>query len=115
MAIDKPSRTEFKRIYLDENMSLNDIADKYFISTATVLAWVKYFEASRKGKFISEDKLKKLFYSGLNSQEISKKLGCCEQTVKVYIKKYELEYSINYTRAVTGGIPKQTFVYGEVK
>jgi DNA-binding CsgD family transcriptional regulator len=88
--LELPDKKEFTKLYMEDCMSLENLAAKYFVSIGPIARWIKVFGLSRRGKFIPQKKLKELIDRGLNNKQIATWLGCTEKTVGIYIKKYEL-------------------------
>lgn len=93
----QPDKDKLKELYFEENMSYQDIADKYGYCKATVRYWFDKFNIKSRQKIREENKPNKnelynLYWEkGLKDKEIAKKFNVHYNTVRRWRNKYNIK------------------------
>lgn len=88
-------RETFKRMYYDDSLTLDDIADLLGCSTWTVNSWVHRHGLKKRQANFDEwkdpDRLHALYWGdGLSSGEIAERAGCTQPTVIRWMQEFEI-------------------------
>lgn len=96
---DRPWRAEdeLRRLYCEEGLTMEQLADRWDCSTSTVGRWILYHDLnpgrapSGEAPWRDSEELRRLYYDeGLTKVEIADRLGCSLTSVTDWMRRHDL-------------------------
>lgn len=106
----KPSKKELEKLYWEESLSINKIAQKLGCSPTKIHYWLKKYEIKRrksyqKGLNIKKETLEELYTKQkLSLRQIAQRFDCNDTNILYWLKKFNIERRPAYRKKIE--IPK---------